>query len=74
MHFALGLTSGAVGTEFARAYLVQNRLRHDRAGRIAGTKKQYVERLIGHGTSHAAEQPHAAAGAGATSGAQHDFS
>ena len=44
MELSLGLTSGAVGAEFPRADLVQDRLCDDRACRIAGAEKQDIDR------------------------------
>src|SRR5262249_31773429 len=39
---ALGIAAGAEGAEFARAELVENGLRHDRARGVAGTEEQYM--------------------------------
>src|SRR5262249_46074477 len=75
MHSALGLTAGAVGAEFPRAHLVQDRFGDDRTRRVAGAEKEHVVWRVGHGAAHTAGQPHDAAGSAAFgTGAQHDFS
>ena len=57
MHATFGLASRAKGAEFSLAYLVQNGLRHYRAGGIARAEKQYIVRSISHRASHSLEQP-----------------
>src|SRR5262249_48528129 len=47
-HLGLPGTTRTVSTEFAGTQLIQNRLGHDRARRVAGTQEQDVERAIGH--------------------------
>ena len=49
VHFALGLPSGRVGAEAARAILVQDAFGEDRAGGIAGAEEQDIENAFGCG-------------------------
>src|SRR5580700_10137540 len=65
MHPPFRPASGTVGAEFFRTQSVQDRLRHDRARRVAGAQKQHVERTFGHDT------PQADAIGARTDGTQH---
>src|SRR5262249_33285888 len=75
VHAALGLATSAVGTEFTCTELVQDRLGHDRARRVAGAQEQNVER-IGHVPGYVAQQAAAVCGTDceAVCGSQHTFS
>src|SRR5215472_8878279 len=46
VNLAPRLAARAVGVELSRAYLVQDRLRNDRACRISGAKKEHIVRAI----------------------------
>src|SRR5260370_30894523 len=71
----LRLASRAVGLKLCPSKFVQDGFGHDRTRRVAGAKKQHVERAFPHGAPHAAQpvaQPVDSSGAVAC-GTQHDL-